>query len=83
VARTARAEETRGCVVGAFENEFVNHLDESGMHAGSCGANHSNPEFVREVLRFEVEVLDHFHVVRDKTDRRDNDLQDSLASNLP
>src|SRR5689334_5429919 len=76
---SARADKPRGLVVHAFDDQFANHLHKPRMGSRCRGANHCHAEFLREVLCFEVEIIDDFHVVRHEPDRRDDNVVDALS----
>ena len=44
------------------------------MRAGGRRANKVHSHLLRELLGFDVEIVNHLHVIRNKTDRRDNDI---------
>ncbi len=41
------------------------------------------PEFFGDVLRFVIEIVNDFHVIRDETDRRHNDVLNPFRVHLP
>ena len=75
-----RAEEATGLVVNAFDDQLANHFHKCGMSARGRGAHHRDAEFTRDILRFEVEVVNDLHVVGHKTDRRDDDVLDAFSA---
>ena len=62
---------------GPFENKFADHADETRMRADGSGSDHVQAGFGAGLFRLRIEVEQHFHMVRDETDWRDNDVGDS------
>src|SRR6201988_773674 len=82
VSRPAGAEKARWFVMNAFQHEVANHFNEGGMRSCGRGANHFHSQFLREVLRFVIEVVNNFHVIRDETDRRHDGVLNSTGVHL-
>ena len=80
--RPTHSEEASRLVVNALQDQLANHLDESGMSAGGRGPHHRDAEFFRNVLRLVVEIVNDFHVVRNKTDRSNHHAADPLSREL-
>src|SRR5690348_2637017 len=76
---SARAEKPCRLVVHAFDDQLANHLHNRRVGSRRRGANHPQAEFVCEVLCFEVEVVNDFHVIGDEADRRDHDVFNTLS----
>lgn len=56
----------------AFLNEITKCRDKLRMAADGTGAGHRDAKFVAEVAGFVIEVVQHFHMIRQETDRRDH-----------
>src|SRR5262245_62219566 len=44
------------------------------MIVGAPGAHHCDTQAAGELLRFDIEIVEHFDMIADKADRRDDDL---------
>ncbi len=55
--------------VESFLDQFANHEDELRMAAGRTSSHHSQSVFDAEAASFVVEVVQNFHVIRQKADR--------------
>jgi hypothetical protein len=60
--------------VYSFFNKLADHPDEPRMRTDRAGADKVDAEFRSELFGFGVEVVEHFHVVRDKADWHDDDV---------
>lgn len=61
----------------ALLNEFSNHADETGMVARRAGTGHVNFLLIAIPSRFIVKIVEHLHVVRQKSDGRNHHLVDA------
>jgi hypothetical protein len=75
---TTRSEEPRGCIINPFQHQFANHFDERRMRARGRRPDHRHGQFFRNVLRFVIEIVNNLHVIRDKTDWRNDNVVDPL-----
>jgi hypothetical protein len=53
----------------SFADQFANHFEKRGMYADSGGPHHPHAARVADLACFGVQVVQHFHVIRDKSDR--------------
>jgi hypothetical protein len=61
-----------GGAVDSFDNEFSDHLDETGIDADGCRALHSHAQPLAKLARLGVEVEQDLHMIRDKANRYDH-----------
>src|SRR6185503_4044163 len=52
------------------------------MRSGGRGAYEFHPQSACELLRFDIEIVNDLHVVRNKTNRRDDDVPNALIVKL-
>src|SRR5579864_7057718 len=67
-----------GAGFGFVLDQIGDHADDGGVCAHRSGADHAHSEFVTNCAGFDVEVVDHLHVIGEKTDGGD----DGIGANL-
>jgi hypothetical protein len=55
---------------GSFFDQLANHADKCRMRAGRSGANQLHSQLARYILRFDIEIVKYFHVIRNEADGR-------------
>ena len=73
-----------GFLVHSFQDEFTNHRNELRVSPYTRGPDHVQAQLIRKCTGLRVEVVHHFHMVRDKANRNDhNVLRLPLRGDLP
>ena len=62
-----------------FLDQLANHTDKPGMIAWRAGATEMHAKFVKEMFGGVVEVVENFHVIREKSDGGDHEAATALA----
>ena len=62
-----------GTTAQAFFNQFPNTFNKNGMGPNGLGTSHFHSEPVTNPLGFFIEIEQNFHVIRQKSDRCDDD----------
>ena len=71
--------ESDGSFLGAFaafENKLADHRDELRMYSDRFSSLHVEPDLFALLLGLGVEVEQHLHMIRHKSDRHDDDVLD-------
>src|SRR5262245_31059314 len=55
-------------------HELANHADEPRVSANGGGTDHIQAELLSSQAGFFVQIVQHFHVIRDEADRNDDDV---------
>ena len=58
----------------SFDDQLADHADEARVSADGGGADHVDAELVAKLAGFRVEIVEHFQMVGDEADRRDDDV---------
>ncbi len=73
-----RAEHTQGkplvIVIDSLANQFTDHPNESGMRTHGRGAHRTHAQLSAQVPCLCVQIKKNLHVIRHKTDRRDDNI---------
>jgi len=54
------------------EKHIANHADEQRVYTSGPGARHLYTQFIAERARFRIQIIKHFHVIRDKSNGADD-----------
>ena len=68
MARAVSAKRQAGSAFGTLEHQVADHGHELGVSAYCRGANHRDAKRLAYVSSFRIEIVDHFHMVGEKTD---------------
>ena len=60
--------------IQSLHYELPDHSDKCRMCTGGRRANQVHPKLVSKVAGFRVEIVEHFHVIGDKPEWRDDDV---------
>ena len=67
-------------IVHALDDQFANHPHQPRMIAHGCGPHHVDAQLVAKPADLHVEVVDHFHVLRQEADRHDHEVGQAPAA---
>jgi hypothetical protein len=68
VIRWKLPDSARRAQANAFLDQFSNHFQKFGMHSHRAGAHQIHAVLARDVSRFGVQIVDHFHVIGNESD---------------
>jgi hypothetical protein len=74
VIRPILADSARHALARAFANQLADHFQEQGVNADRRGADHLYSPGITDLAGFRIEIVEHFHVIGDETDRYDHDI---------
>src|SRR5579859_3024403 len=60
-----------------MQQHVANHADQPWMRAGGSSAYHLHVKLVAQRSRFGIKVVEHFHVIRNKSNGTDNHATDT------
>jgi hypothetical protein len=66
-------------VIDPLEYQLPDHPHERRMRPGRRGPHHLQPNLIRDFARHDIKIVNHFHVIRNKPDRRDHDASYTFA----
>src|SRR5258708_33909147 len=72
-----------GAGLGFLLDQFGDHADDGWVRAHCGGADHAHSHLVANRAGFDVEVVDHLHVIGEKTDGGDDSVRANLAQVIP
>jgi hypothetical protein len=72
MAGSARSKSARSYAIGSFQNQLTDHLHKRWMSSGGRSTNHVQSDLARNSLCLDVQIVDHFHVIGNETDWRND-----------
>ena len=70
------------CGIEPLDDQLADHPHEARMIGHHVRSDHVDAQLVAQPRDFHVEVIDDFHVLRQETDRHDDDVSDALGWQL-
>ncbi len=61
----------------AFLDEFANHGDKLGMITYRASTDHVQAQRFADLSGFDIQIVEHFHVIGNKADRHNHNVIDS------